>query len=110
MRPGLFDSGGRGLGSPRSTVPSFDAQGCLTPEGFARIEASPPGRAPADLAAHLASCVRCQRRLLAASSPAHSSARREPPPVWRTAIVVAACVVLVVIALILLRNLGASRP
>jgi hypothetical protein len=84
----------------------FDAQGCLTAEGFARLEASPPGRAPADLAAHLASCVRCQRRLLAASSPAPSSVRREPPPLWRTAIVVAACIVLVVIAMILMRNLA----
>jgi len=84
----------------------FDAQGCLTAEGFACLEASPPGRAPADLAAHLASCVRCQRRLLAASSPAPSSVRREPPPLWRTAIVVAACIVLVVIAMILMRNLA----
>ena len=87
--------------------PLFDAQGCLTTEAFASIAAAPPGRAPAELAAHLASCVRCQRRLLASSSPAgESSVRRERPPLWRTAIVVAACLVLVVIALILLRNLG----
>ena len=98
------------MGSPRSTAPVFDAQGCLTPDGFARIEASPPGRAPAELAAHLASCARCQRRLLAASSPAHSPVRRERPTIWRTALVVAACLVLVVIALVLLRNLGASPP
>jgi anti-sigma-K factor RskA len=84
----------------------FDAQGCLTAEGFARIEASPPGRAPAELAAHLASCVRCQRRLLVASSPAHrSSGPRERPPLWRTAVVVAACIMLVVITLIWLRQL-----
>jgi len=91
--------------------PDFDAQGCLTAEAFARIAAAPPGRAPAELAAHLASCVRCQRRLLASASASPSraaAARRPPPPVWRTAVVVAACVVLVVIALILLRTLTAS--
>ena len=83
----------------------FDAQGCLTTEGFARIEKAPPGRAPAELAAHLASCVRCQRRLLGAASPAAAPVRREAPPLWRTAIVVAAIIVLVLIAMILMRNL-----
>jgi hypothetical protein len=88
----------------------FDAQGCLTAEAFARIAAAPPGRAPAELAAHLASCVRCQRRLLAAAaSPSGVPApRRERPPVWRTAVAVLACVLLVIVALLMLRFLAAA--
>jgi len=85
----------------------FDAQGCLTAEGFARIGASPPGRAPAELAAHLAQCARCQRRLLAsAASPSGVPApRRQRPPVWRTAVAVVASLLLVMMAIVMLRFL-----
>jgi len=87
----------------------FDAQGCLTGEGFARIGASPPGRAPAELAAHLAACPRCQRRLLAsAASPSGVPApRRQRPPIWRTVVAVFASLLLVVMALMMLRVLSA---
>src|SRR5216683_1986747 len=65
----------------------FDADGCLSPRGFAQISAAPPGRAPAELAAHLAGCARCQRRLLVAALPSASpSPRRAPPPLWRTGV------------------------
>jgi hypothetical protein len=85
----------------------FDAQGCLTPEGFARIEAAPPGRAPEELAAHLASCVRCQRRLLTtAASPAGvPTPKRERPPLWRTGVAVMAVILLVMMAMVMLRFL-----
>jgi hypothetical protein len=83
----------------------FDAQGCLTPEGFARIAAAPPGGAPAELAAHLAACPRCQRRLLAMGAPpkATPGRRREPPPLWRTVVAVVGAILLVLMALTMMR-------
>jgi len=42
----------------------FDAQGCLSAAGLAALQRAAPGRAPADLAAHVAGCNRCQQRLL----------------------------------------------
>jgi hypothetical protein len=93
-------------------VSSFDAQGCLTPQGFAEISAAPPGRAPAELAAHLAACPRCQRRLLAeALPPAGVPGRRyERPPVWRTVLVVVVCLLLVLMAMTLTRVLNTAPP
>lgn len=92
------------------TAELFDARGCLTSGAFARIAAAPPGRAPAELAAHLASCGRCQRRLLAtASSAARGAGRRAPPSVWRTALVMVAGVLLVVLAVGMLRYLTIPR-
>jgi hypothetical protein len=86
----------------------FDADGCLSPQGFARISAAPPGRAPAELAAHLAGCARCQRRLLLAALPSSSpSPRRPPPPLWRTGVVVVVCLLLVMIAMALTQVLKA---
>ncbi len=86
----------------------FDADGCLSPRGFAQISAAPPGRAPAELAAHLAGCARCQRRLLVAALPsASSSPRRPPPPLWRTGVAVVVCVLLVLIAMVLTQVLRA---
>ena len=89
----------------------FDAQGCLTAGAFARIAAAPPGAAPSELAAHLASCGRCQRRLLAtAMGPLASPApRRERPPLWRTVVAVIACLLLVMIAMIMMQYLTARR-
>jgi len=86
----------------------FDADGCLSPRGFAQISAAPPGQAPAELAAHLAGCGRCQRRLLVAALPsASSSPRRPPPPLWRTGVAVVVCVLLVLIAMVLTQVLRA---
>jgi len=86
----------------------FDADGCLSPRGFAQISAAPPGRAPAELAAHLAGCARCQRRLLVAALPSSSpSPRRPPPPLWRTGVAVVVCLLLVLIAMVLTQVLKA---
>jgi hypothetical protein len=85
----------------------FDAEGCLSPQGFAQISAAPPGRAPAELAAHLAGCVRCQRRLLVAAMPSSSSPRRQRPPLWRTGVAVVVCLLLVMAAMILTQLLNA---
>jgi hypothetical protein len=88
-----------------------DAQGCLTQAGFARIAAAPPGAAPPELAAHLAGCPRCQRRLLATAvgPSAATGPRRERPPVWRTVVAVVACVLLVLIAMVTMQMLAARR-
>jgi hypothetical protein len=53
-----------------------DARGCLTDEGFAALARSRPGEAPAELAAHLAGCARCQDRVL--KSAAGADAARRP--------------------------------
>jgi len=61
-----------------------DARGCLTPAGLAAFRDAQPGRAPAELAAHVASCARCQDRVLTADPGlADRTARRQAPPVWR---------------------------
>jgi hypothetical protein len=85
----------------------FDAQGCLSPEGFAQISAAPTGQVPAELAAHLAGCMRCQRRLLAAALPSSGPTRRERPPLWRTGVVVVVCLLLVMMAMMLTQMLNA---
>jgi hypothetical protein len=59
----------------------FDGRGCLTAAGLAAFQGAPPGRAPGEVAAHVAGCARCQQRLLsslrgpgkAASSPRRTS-------------------------------------
>jgi hypothetical protein len=88
----------------------FDAQGCLSPQGFAQISVAPPGQVPAELAAHLAGCMRCQRRLLAAALPSSGSTRRERPPLWRTGVAVLVCLLLVVMAMMLMRIVNAPPP
>jgi hypothetical protein len=49
--------------APASAGPLFDVRGCLTPAGLAALRSAPPGRAPREVAAHLAGCPRCQQRL-----------------------------------------------
>jgi hypothetical protein len=52
-----------------------DARGCLTDAGFAALAATRPGEAPAELAAHLARCARCQDRVLQASAGTDAAGR-----------------------------------
>jgi hypothetical protein len=52
--------------------------GCLTDEQLADLRSAEPGKAPAALARHLASCERCQARaLFGAERPA---AKKKPVP------------------------------
>ena len=68
-----------------------DAQGHLTPAGLAALASVTPGKAPAELAAHLASCPRCQDRMLAgALGSLARDKRRAPPPPWRIWVVLGA--------------------
>jgi hypothetical protein len=89
----------------------LDARGCLTEAGFVALDAAPPGRGPADAAAHLAGCSRCQRRFLARGGTDAAGISAVPrkavaPPLWRTIAVVFAVLVLVATAAIGLRWLA----
>lgn len=61
-----------------------NAAGCLTDAGLRAVAEAPPGGAPSDLAAHLAACARCQRRLLGVDHrPSATSPARRPPSAVR---------------------------
>jgi hypothetical protein len=47
----------------------LDANGHLSPTGLVALQAAPAGKAPAEVASHLAGCLSCQERLLVASAP-----------------------------------------
>ena len=90
----------------------LDGRGCLTEAGFVALDAAPPGRGPADAAAHLAGCSRCQRRFLARGGKEIAGITATPrravaPPLWRTVAVVFAVLVLAATALIAIRWLAA---
>ncbi len=53
--------------------------GCLSDADLARLQSAPPGRAPEELARHLATCERCQQRALFGPQKRASSSRRSQP-------------------------------
>jgi hypothetical protein len=59
-----------------ATVPP---KGCLSDGQLAELEAAAPGRAPEELARHLASCGRCQARALFGRERALGGARKPMP-------------------------------
>lgn len=84
-----------------------DRQGHLTPAGLAALTAAPPGRAPKDLATHVASCASCQERILtglAAGSPVPRE-RKTPPPPWRIWVVLGAGLALLLSILVAIQRL-----
>jgi hypothetical protein len=86
-----------------------DERGCLTGAGFAAVQSAPPGQAPAELAAHLSACGRCQERLLAGGRAALAPRKRkEPPPPWRLAAILVAAVLLVLTILVTLQRLSGN--
>ena len=78
----------------------FDARGCLTAAGLAALERAQPGAAPAELAAHVGSCGRCQQHLLSSlREPGREAASRKQPPsgsrmVWMVVLVLGGLVAL----------------
>jgi hypothetical protein len=93
---------------PEGRASLVDARGCLTPAGFAALARAPLGRAPAELAAHVSSCGRCQERLLAGgASPRGSPASTPPrkPRVWLGVTLVFAALLLALVALVLASRL-----
>ena len=90
----------------------LDGRGCLTGAGFVALDAAPPGRGPAEAAAHLAGCSRCQRRFLARGGKEIAGISATPrravaPPRWRMPVLFALVVMVVVTALIGVRWLAA---
>jgi len=88
----------------------LDGRGCLTEAGFVALEAAPPGRGPAEAAAHMAGCSRCQRRFLARGGTEVGGisavpTRKVAPPLWRTVAVVFGLLVMAVMAMIGIRLL-----
>jgi hypothetical protein len=79
---------------------AFDARGCLTAAGLAQLAGAAPGEAPPEMAAHVAGCARCQRRLLSGPDAGFEPAARraQAPPPWRMVAVLVACVGLVFLA------------
>jgi len=86
-----------GSGAASGASAWLDRAGCLTSAGVQAIASAPAGQAPAVLAVHLASCVRCQESLLAADRPAgEPRTRAEAPPPWRIGVVLVAALLLLV--------------
>ena len=85
-----------------------EPSGCLTGAGLAALAAAPPGRGPDELARHLASCGRCQQRLLETERPTGVlfRPRRTRPPLWRAPLLFLVGFVLALLALGLLALLG----
>jgi hypothetical protein len=86
--------------APATGGPLFDGRGCLTAAGLAAVQGAPPGRAPSEVASHLAGCGRCQQRLLSglhapgAAPPARRGAAG-PRLVWLAVLVLGALFALV---------------
>ena len=77
----------------------------MTDSGIGALARATVGNAPADLAAHVASCVRCQERLLASGEGrADRRERKEPPPRWRIWVVLGAVVLLLLSILVTTRG------
>jgi hypothetical protein len=90
----------------------LDGRGCLTEAGFVALDSAAPGRGPAEAAAHLVACARCQRRFLARGGTKSAGISATPgkavaPPRWRAVAILLAALVLVTTALIGVRWLAA---
>lgn len=84
-----------------------DSRGCLTDAGIASLRSAEPGRARPELSSHLASCARCQERVLATDAPAHRKAGPPPkaPSLGRTLFLMALVLLAVLLALASMRHL-----
>jgi hypothetical protein len=89
--------------------PLRDDKGCLTPAGLLAVQRAPVGQAPAELADHVASCARCQERLLAGGIlAAVTRTKKPPPPRWRIAVVLMAVILLVLSLIFTLGRLSGT--
>jgi hypothetical protein len=90
-------------------APLRDIKGCLTEAGFRAMAAAATAQAPPELAAHLASCSRCQDRMLSgqwAPGALPRPPRRAPPPAWRLWVALIAAALLALMALVTGRHLA----
>jgi hypothetical protein len=98
--------------APLSSLPLQDERGCLTEAGLQALRSAVAGRAPAELARHLAECVRCQERVLAIDAPRRGGRRRTAkaalPSLGRTALWALLVLLAMAAALVTLRQLAGS--
>ena len=83
----------------------LDARGCLSEAGFAAVSAAAVGQVPPELAGHLASCGRCQQRLLGGGVE-RPAVKRKAPSLGRMLFALAAAVLAVLGLLLTLRYLA----
>ncbi|HET7292639.1 MAG TPA: hypothetical protein VFM88_09450 [Vicinamibacteria bacterium] len=90
--------------------PLLDDRGCLTPAGLLAVQSAPVGKAPQELASHVASCPRCQEKLLAGGilALATRKEKKDPPPPWRIVLVLVAIVLLVLSLMFTLGRLSGA--
>jgi hypothetical protein len=103
----MLDPGADDDGAAMAMNLNLDSRGHLTAAGLAALAAAPMGRAPDDLAAHVASCVVCQDRVLAGSIEAGSlrRERRAAPPAWRIWAVLGAILIALLAMLTMLQRI-----
>jgi hypothetical protein len=80
------------------SAPLIDGRGCLTEAGIAALRTATPGRAAPELSAHLASCSRCQQRVLAVDAPGPRKKRASTAPSLGRTVALMALVVGVILA------------
>ncbi len=98
-------------GTVRPATIATDSRGCLTAAGAAALAAADQGAVPPELAAHLASCARCQDRMLAREAlPRDAEAGRSRRTwMWWAIGLLAAALVLALVALVLAARLPVQR-
>jgi hypothetical protein len=95
-------------GPPRAL---FDARGCLTTAAFDLLAGSHVGRAPDEIAAHLAACRGCQGRALARDPQGARRAAALPSTktrVWRAAAVALLGLLVLLAAFAALRHVAGA--
>lgn len=83
----------------------LDGRGCLTEAGFAAVSAAAVGQVPGELAAHLASCPRCQQRLLGGGVERPPAPKRKAPSLGRMIALIAAALFAILGFMATLRHL-----
>jgi len=93
-----------------ASAPLVDGRGCLTDAGFAAVEAAPVGEVPSELAAHLAGCARCQKRLLGGGAERPPGRGRPAPSLGRMLVMVGLVLLAILGFMVSLRWLAAPGP
>lgn len=94
--------------SQSSSSPYLDSRGCLSPAGIAAMAEFAPGQAPPELARHLATCARCQERMLLAGGTRRRG-RRPPallPSLGRAVLLIVLLLAAIGVFLLTLRRLA----
>jgi hypothetical protein len=85
--------------------PLSRAARCLPDDQLLALQSVAPGRIPDEVAAHLASCERCQRRALFGASEAATLRARNPPSLQRAFLLIGVILAALVLFLVSLKML-----